>query len=109
MGRMQLGWGPDVPRRRRSRARGRHLPVALAVTLTAFGAVFLGQVFAAQTAATISIEDATTPEGGPENSDHAVSVPVRLSEVSPVVVTVNWATADGSTALSDRRCGGGPG
>ena len=72
------------------------MPVALAVTLTAFGAVFLGQVFAAASAATISALDATTPEGGPEKSDHFVTVPVLLSEASADVVTVNWKTVDGT-------------
>ena len=86
MGRMQHERSTDDSRRRPSRARGRHLPIALAVTLTAFGAMFLGQVFAASSAATISAFDVSTPEGGPEGTDHFVSVPVSLSESSTEAV-----------------------
>jgi Calx-beta domain len=96
MGRMQLGWSSDESRRRPSRSRGRHLPVALAVTLTAFGALFLGQVLAASSAGTISALDVSTPEGGPEQSDHFVTVPVTLSVANTGPVSVSWKTVDGT-------------
>lgn len=96
MGRMYVGRGTRDSRRRLSRPGGRHLSVAIALTLATFGAVFLGQVFAASAAATISVTDASTPEGGPEDNDHDVSVPVDLSEPSPAPVTVNWRTVDGT-------------
>jgi hypothetical protein len=84
-------------RRRPSRPRGRHLSVALALTLALFGAVFLGQVFAAANALpSLSALDVTTPEGSPEKADHFVTVPVLLSAPSADVVTVNWKTVDGT-------------
>ena len=96
MGRMQLRKGSDVSRRRPSRSRRRLLPFALAVTLTAFGALFFGQVFAASSAGTISALDVTTPEGGPELSDHFVTVPVTLSVANTDPVSVSWKTVDGT-------------
>jgi hypothetical protein len=96
MGRMQHLWSTDGPRRRPSRSVGRHLPVAVTAALAVFGAFFLGQVFAAAAAPTISAFDVSTPEGGPEESDHLVSVPVSLSESSTVAVNVDWKTVDGT-------------
>ncbi len=73
------------------------LAVALAVTLAAFGAVFLGQVFAASSArAALSALDVSTPEGGPDGVDHTVSVPVTLSEAASDVVLVDYQTVDGT-------------
>jgi Calx-beta domain len=96
----------DLRRHRPSWSRGRHLPLALAVTLVVFGAVSLGQVFAASTAATITIEDVSTLEG-PADSTHAVSVPVTLSEAAPNVVRVDWATVAGSAFPDDYFHGAG--
>jgi hypothetical protein len=93
---MQHVRSSDGSRRGSPRAYGRHLPFALAATLAVFGAVFLGQVFAAAAAGTISALDASTPEGGPEGSDHYVTVTVSLSESNAGVVTVNWKTVDGT-------------
>ena len=96
MGRMEDGRSSEQLRRRPSRPRGRHLSVVLAVTLATFGAIFLGQVFAASSVAGISADDVSTPEGGPELSDHFVTIPVRLSETSTTPVSVNWKTVDGT-------------
>ena len=94
---MQHGSRHDASRRGPSRPRGRQLPIALAVTLTLFGGVFLGQVFAASSALPgLSALDINTPEGGPEESDHFVTVPVLLSAASADGVSVNWRTVDGT-------------
>lgn len=97
MGRMYVGRGTRDSRRRLSRPGGRHLSAAIALTLATFGAVFLGQVFAASSAVPgISALDVSTPEGGPELSDHFVTVPVTLSAASTDPVSVSWKTVDGT-------------
>lgn len=94
---MQHGSSSEALRCWPSRPRGRQLPLALAVTLTLFGGVFLGQVFAASSALPgLSALDVSTLEGSPEGFDHYVTVPVSLSESSPEVVTANWKTVDGT-------------
>ncbi|HEU0303849.1 MAG TPA: Calx-beta domain-containing protein [Gaiellaceae bacterium] len=70
--------------------------MALLATVSAFGVLLATQAGAVSNAVTISIADASTPEGGPENQDHFVTVPVTLSAASPDVVTVNWRTVDGT-------------
>jgi hypothetical protein len=55
----------------------------------------VGPAGAAPAAATISVFDVSTQEGS-DDVNHFVSVPVQLSEVSPVAVTVNWATRPGT-------------
>lgn len=93
---MQDGRSSEHQRRRLSRPRGRHLSVVVALAFSTFSVVFLGQVFAASSVAGISADDVSTPEGGPELSDHFVTVRVTLSETSTTPVSVNWRTVDGT-------------
>jgi hypothetical protein len=93
--RQQRDNGPTL-RRGLSRSRGWAAAAAFVIAASMIGVLMVGQAGAVAAAPTISIDDVSTPEGSPEGNDHFVSVPVLLSEVSPVAVTVNWATSDGT-------------
>lgn len=71
------------------------LTVGLALVLV--GVVVSGPAGAARAAVTVRIDNVTTAEGGPIGSDHMISIPVTLSEPSPVDVDVSWKT-EGVTA-----------
>jgi hypothetical protein len=75
--------------------------LALVIALGVCSALLVAQAGAVAAAPTISANDVSTPEGGPEDSDHFVSVPVTLSEASTDIVSVNWRTVDG-TAIGGR-------
>ena len=83
-------------RLRRGPLRPRGTALALVLAMSFVGIALVGQAGAVATAPAISILDVSTPEGGPEEVNHFVSIPVQLSEASPVAVTVNWATAPGT-------------
>jgi hypothetical protein len=65
------------------------------IAVGAFFALLVAQAAAVPAASTISAFDVSTAEGS-DDLNHVVSVPVQLSEASPVAVTVNWATAPGT-------------
>jgi hypothetical protein len=81
---------------RRGLLRPRGTALALVLAMSLVGTALVGQAGAVATAPTISILDVSTLEGGPDEVNHVVSIPVQLSEASAVEVSVNFATMAGT-------------
>jgi hypothetical protein len=75
----------------------------LITSVALLGLVLLGPSSAAPTASTISVFDVSTPEGGPDEVNHFVSVPIDLSEPSTTPVSVNWATRSGTAKPQEEQ------
>src|SRR5262245_1857032 len=88
-------------RRGLSRPRRPGVVITLVLAMGLLGIALAAQAGAVAAAPTISINDVSTPEGGPGEENHFVSVPVTLSEASPVAVSVSWQTVEGTASAAD--------